>query len=477
MGLVKNFAYKSVLNFFSLVLPVIIMPYVYRVLNPESVGLYEYGFSIISYFTSFGLFGFYIYGLQQISKNRNNHETLNQIYNDLFIFGIITNLLALVSYFLYLFIWIEDISLRNIMFILSLNFISNLFYTEWINEAFELYKFISIKTIFVRLLSIGLIFLLINEPSDIYLYCAITILSLFLNNIISFIYTLRYVNISLKGINIRKHFAPLFYIFLLSNSFLLYGNFDKVVLGLNVGAESVAYYSVAQKVISVAYTMLMGLTAVSYPRLSYLINVNYDEYKNTLRSIISHTMFFLIPASLGLLLLSSEFIELFAGIQYINSSNTLAVGSVYIIITAFVSIMNYHVLIVHGKERICTILFILFGIINIAIDLLIGDYLTSFIAFATTAGVELLLFFSMFLYAKFKFKLHNEILNRQNFRYLFFSLLFTPIVLLIKKLDVNKIIILIISIIACTFFYLISMYLIKDSIFVSLVLKVKNKLI
>lgn len=50
MGIAKNFAYKSLLNFFSMVIPVIIMPYLYRRLSPSSIGIYEYAYSIMTYF-------------------------------------------------------------------------------------------------------------------------------------------------------------------------------------------------------------------------------------------------------------------------------------------------------------------------------------------------------------------------------------------------------------------------------------------
>ena len=475
MSLTRNFIYKSLLNFFSIILPIIIMPYVYRVLNPESIGLYEYGFSIVSYFSAFGLFGFYIYGLKQISVSRDIPEKVNRIYNNLFFLGIITNTSAFIIYIIYIFIAIEDISLKNIMLILSFKMISNLFYTEWINEAFESFKFISIKSIVIRFISIILIFSFVKDPSDIYIYGGITVLSLFFNNIASFIYSSRHFKISFKNIEIKEHLSPLFFIFLLSNSFLLYGNFDRVILGLNVGKDDVAYYSVAQKVVSVAYTLLMGLTAVSYPRLANLLEKDNVAYRNTLKSIINHTMFLLIPASIGLLLLSDELIVLFAGEQYILASGALKVGAIYIIVMAFVSVMNYHVLIAHGKERICTYLFILFGVVNIVTDYSIGKNLSASIAFATTVAVQVLLFLSMLYYAKRKYNIFSELINKQNLRYLLSSLIFIPIVYITRQFTNNCITILGVSIIFCIVIYLIIMKLMKDSVFVSLLKKFKNR--
>ena len=72
MGIAKNFAYKSLLNFFSMVIPVIIMPYLYRRLSPSSIGIYEYAYSIMTYFSILGVMGIYNYGIREISKIRDH---------------------------------------------------------------------------------------------------------------------------------------------------------------------------------------------------------------------------------------------------------------------------------------------------------------------------------------------------------------------------------------------------------------------
>lgn len=474
MGLINNLAYKTILNFFSLILPVVIMPYVYRVLNPESVGYYEYGLSIVSYFSTFGLLGFYVYGLRVISINRDNHTIVSQLFNDLFFLGIITNFVSLISYLLYVFLTIDSPSLHHIMLIFSLNIFANVFYIEWMNEAFEKYKFISLKTIIVRLISIVLILVFVKGPDDIYVYASITVFSLLINNIASFVYSSNHFRFDYKNVTIRKHISPLLMIFVMNNAFLLYGNVDKVILGMNLNKENVAYYSVAQKAISVIYTLLMGLTSVSYPRLAYLLDKDYGSYRTTLKSIINHTMFILFPASIGLLLLSKETIILFAGNQYILAVSSLQVGSIYIVITAFVSVMNYHVLLIHGKEKICALLFIVFGILNFLIDFMIGKSISPSIAFGTTALAELLLFATMLIYAKRKFKLFTEILNYQNLKYFVFSLSFIPIVLLEREfIHCGNILFIIISILTCSLFYVFLMSITKDKIFFSMIYRFK----
>ncbi|EYE61003.1 polysaccharide biosynthesis family protein, partial [Bacteroides fragilis str. S6L5] len=47
------------MNFFNLVLPLLVTPYLYRILSPETIGQVEYSTSIFGYFSLFGVLGIY----------------------------------------------------------------------------------------------------------------------------------------------------------------------------------------------------------------------------------------------------------------------------------------------------------------------------------------------------------------------------------------------------------------------------------
>ncbi|UXZ09757.1 oligosaccharide flippase family protein [Clostridium perfringens] len=54
MGLKKNFIYNTIYQIFTLILPMITVPYISRVLGPEGVGVYSYTNAYAQYFILLG---------------------------------------------------------------------------------------------------------------------------------------------------------------------------------------------------------------------------------------------------------------------------------------------------------------------------------------------------------------------------------------------------------------------------------------
>ena len=71
---------------------------------------------------------------------------------------------------------------------LYIQIVAQMFYVEWMNEAFENYGFILIKTLVVRSLNVVFTFLLIRRPEDTLLYALLSSLTIFANYLISFVY-------------------------------------------------------------------------------------------------------------------------------------------------------------------------------------------------------------------------------------------------------------------------------------------------
>lgn len=430
MGIAKNFAYKSLLNFFSMVIPVIIMPYLYRRLSPSSIGIYEYAYSIMTYFSILGVMGIYNYGIREISKIRDCHEDANGLFNDLFFAGLFSNLFAVTLYIMFCVFFISDETLRNIMLILSCMIIGNAFNIEWCNEAYEQFKFITTKTICIRLLSLVLIFSFIRSNSDLYIYVWITTLTLLANYLVSFIYAKRRFSLSFRKSKILRHIVPLIIVLVLNNTAILYCNIDMTFLGLFSDDSSVAYFSVANKIMSTIYTCVMIMMYVSYPKLSYYNKNDFEEYKRLLSKMARITLAVVFPISVGLFMLSAPIIYLFSGKEYMPTSPVLKIFAIYMIVSAFLSILNHQVFFINGKERKSVYLFFLFGIVNTLAVWILGSSITPEYAILTTCVSQALLTVVMAIYARRNLGVFCELFNLQVVKYLVCSLIVVPIVLI-----------------------------------------------
>ena len=158
----KNFLFKFSLEILRIIIPIISIPYVYRIFNPQIMGNIEFSQSISGYFFIFAGFGVYTYGLREVSRIRNDKEKRNKVFSELFFISTLSTVVIFFVYVLYVFFNVKsDLILKNMLLINSIQIIAYIFYLEWINEAFENYKFIAQKTIIIKILNVICIFLLI----------------------------------------------------------------------------------------------------------------------------------------------------------------------------------------------------------------------------------------------------------------------------------------------------------------------------
>ncbi len=254
-------------------------------------------------------------------------------------------------YVSYVFFFFDAGLLKNILFINVIWLVSYLFYVEWINEAYENYDFIAKKTIFIKLLSVILIFLLVKAKVDIYVYVSITAFTVLFNNIISFIYIRNKLSFKIKSVVYKQHMYPLLSLVFIMNISVLFTQLDRLLLGYYSTTEQVAYYSIAQKMVMIVSMLIMTIITVSTPRLSLYVKQDKGSYLILLNSIISHVMLIIFPVALGLVLLSHEVVYILGGKEYYPAYSVLIIFGIRLVFSTFESILSNQVMYLNNKRK------------------------------------------------------------------------------------------------------------------------------
>ena len=74
----KNYIFSLIARIVALLVPLIITPYVSRILEPDGVGVCSYVASIVSYFVLFANLGIETFALREISINRDNKDYIKK---------------------------------------------------------------------------------------------------------------------------------------------------------------------------------------------------------------------------------------------------------------------------------------------------------------------------------------------------------------------------------------------------------------
>lgn len=477
----KNTIYKSLLSFVNIVVPLLVGPYIVRLLDVDLYGVYNKVYANFQLFLTFASFGIYTFGVREISKIRDDKKRVSQFLSNLFLLSFITNFLICVIYVIFAFV--SSGGLTTIIYlIMTVQIVGNIFYIEFVNEALENYKFITIKTVLVKLLYMLSLFVFVRKASDIVIYAIIINLTVFLNNIISFIYAKRRIKFDFSNIEIKKYVPSLIMILIITNVDLLYSQLDRVMLGNFVSDVSVTMYYIPYYIISTLAAIPYSIINVSIPRLSYLIeNKGKKTYEEMLSKAVSSLLFVIVPMCIGVFVLSNEVIYLYAGSKYMAIVPVLALACIIRIIISIESTMTNLVMYPNNQERRIAKYTLFCGILNLVLNIILVFFkvLTPFTAMFTTGISEIALSTIMYIYIKRKLKINYVVFKKQNIIYFVLSLLFIPIALFIKFINLGFWINLILIVVLCIGLYVGVLYMRKDEnlflIFNKLLVKVGKK--
>jgi O-antigen/teichoic acid export membrane protein len=461
----KNFLYNILLKLLNIIFPLITFPYVARVLSTEGVGKVDFSLSIIQLFIVIAQFGIPIYAVRECAKVRDDKDKLAKTVQEILL---INAVMVVVSYSL-LGITITNvesfINYKSILIIMSISIMMTTLGIEWFFQSIEEYGYIAIRGLFVKLLSLILVFAVVNSPNDYTIYGGIIVLSTSLGYIFNFIYANKYINLFkiYSGYNIKRHIKPIALLFAMSLSTSIYVNLDKVMIGLISGDKFVGLYVAANKIIIVILAILTSLGTVLLPRMSYYIeNDNKNEINRLIRKSIDFVLLISIPATLGIIMLAKPIVLLFAGQDFIEASSTIKIISPILIAIALSNLIGIQILVSHGKEKITLISTSIGALTNFILNLILIPIFQQDGAAISTLIAEFVVIIIQIVFSYSYLKGNVDFKNI--FIYIIGSLLIFITCFIIKSLFSSLIIITIISVTLSIPIYIGFLFLMKNEL-------------
>lgn len=194
----------------SILLPMISYPYISRVLGPIQLGKVDFATSIISYFSIIAGLGIPNYGIICCSKVRNDRYELKKTVVELLTINFILTIIAYIALFLSILFIPILYARRRVILIYSITILGTTIGIDWLYAALEDFKYITIRSIVFKTISVVLMLLLIKNQKDYILYEYILVFSTVGSNVLNFIHARNLVDISqFKNIRIKKHMLPI----------------------------------------------------------------------------------------------------------------------------------------------------------------------------------------------------------------------------------------------------------------------------
>lgn len=466
----KNAVFKTMLNLFNIALPLIITPIVLGAIKETYNGYISVGETWNTVFMTFACFGVSQYGLREISRVRDDEEKLNKTITSLFVITTTTTLITTVAYILLITFKYSGQAPFYTCLVMGGNVLFNIFYVEWINEALENYDFIAIKTMVVRIIYSLIVILFVKNENNYLLYLYVLVGFNFINNILSFIYIRKRTKFDFRDLEIKRHLKPMFQTLILSNTYLLYTQLDRVMIDNYIGSTETGFYAISFKIMNIIDILIFTIIQVSMSRLvNYLANKSKEIYMDLLRKVVSIYFILLFPAAIGLLCVSKQAVIIFGrGYRYIGAVPILMVFSLYLIATGIDRIIEQQIIYVFGYEKADTKLALYGGVVNLILNyaLVLFGIFTPEMAVVTTLIADIFLISLEYNYlVKRVIKIDIKLFSMSNMKYLLYSLIFIPISIVINSNIENIIISCAADVICCSAVYLGILLVTRDKTF------------
>lgn len=405
-SLFNNFIYQFLYQFVVLIIPLALSPFLTRTLRESSLGIFTYVDSIAYYFIIIGMLGISRHGQRLISQNSDDQRLLRKSFWSLFSVHIVFCTIAVVLYFLFISIFVNEN--RVIYIIDGLYVASAMFDITWFFYGIENFKSVVIKNLVVRLGSCILIFLFIKSPSDLWLYTLINAGSILIGQISVLPQAVKIVPpISFNKTDVKQHIKPLFVFAISVIAAALYTVFDKTLLGIITVKENVAFYEYANKIITVPKTIIGVIGTVMFPRVCRLSkNGDIDAQKRYIGYSFFSTAFIGMGAMFGILAVGQLFINIYYGTSFAICGPIMMALSPVIYIVGTGDVIRTQIMIPNGMDKQFNICILLNAVINLILSIMLIPILGIYGAVIGTLSAELFgLIYQIYLcrdYIKFK---------------------------------------------------------------------------
>lgn len=378
-----NAILSTLKTFVSLIVPLITFPYISRVLQVEAVGKYNFAASIVSYFALLAGLGIATYALREGAHLREDRQSISRFASEMVT---INALSALVSMALLVIIVMAVPKLRDywvLIAILGVQIPLTVFGRSWIYNIYEDFSFLTLVQITCQLVSVVALFLFVHTPQDVEKYAITMLLSSAGAELISGIHSKKYIDVGRVAIGaVKRHIKPILIIFSTAVTAAIYVNSDTTILGFLIDDEAVGIYGTAVKVYNIVKNVITAIVYVLIPRLTLYTGSKRFEpfFKKSFEALVT----VILPAMVGLFILSDNVIEIIAGVEFMPAQTPLRLLSIALGMSLFSVLFAYGVLIPTCQEKPFLVATIISAAVNIVLNFtLIPMYSHDAAAFTT----------------------------------------------------------------------------------------------
>jgi PST family polysaccharide transporter len=344
----RNSAALFILQLINMIAPLIVLPYLSRVLGLDGFGLVMFALSVCAIALVITDFGFNLSATYSISKRREDKTYVNELIGAIFLIKVGLFLLFLFSIIVFSYFKTMDSARLLLSIYISLNVLFQAFLPTWFFQGIEKMKNVTVYMFFAKISYIVLVFICISDKSDVEL----VILLYAMSNLIAVILSLKSIysnGYSIKRpltIKLKDVFKESVQFFISRAAVSIYTSASTFLVGAIAGVQQLAIFGASEKIYQASKSVTAPVAQALFPYMAKTNNttllMKVVLVMITILSIVCLSVGFWANEIMGLIF-GDEFIEAGAILQLfliITIINFLSVNFGY---PAFAGIGKVHI--------------------------------------------------------------------------------------------------------------------------------------
>lgn len=363
-----NFVALSVVQASNYLVPLIILPYLFRVLGDSRYGLIELARAVSIYFLTLSDYGFSFSATREVAVHRDDPGKVSEIFSAVMLLRFLLVALSLVV-LVALVLGIPRLRVDWAVYLFAFgHVIGQWLLPAWLYQGMERMKLVAVVNIIARVLFVVSIFVFVAGPAD-YLYVplfqsATSIATGLVTLVVAFRAFDLHFHVPPIGVLV-KEFKNGWHIFLSQIAIRLYTTSNIVILGLFADVSFAGYYSAGDKIARAVQGLQIPLSQAIFPHIGALASQSRQAALVFTAKVLRIVVVVTLALSVGLFAAAPYIARLALGSDFAPAVPVIRILSFLPFIVGLSNIFGVQIMVNFGLKRAMTRILGIAGVFNV----------------------------------------------------------------------------------------------------------------
>ena len=354
------------------------------------IGRVNFADQTVNYLRILAAMGVSTVGVREIAACGNDRAKRSQVFSDIFSFILILAIVAVFALVILILAVPQLHGVNNLLFVGSFYLFFSSMMIEWFYQGIEDFRFVTLRSIAVKIVYVLLVFLLVKAPEDYLIYYALISGTIVVNALINLGYSRKFADLSLRKSHPRRYSKSILALGVYMVMLSFFTTFNVVYLGMVKGDHEVGVYTTATKIYSLILGVLTAYTTVMMPRMTSLLSENKEEeFKDRIDDSFNLVFCVAFPLIIGGVYFAPQIIDILAGEQYKEAIPVMRLIMPLVVVIGLAQIWVIQILLPKKKDSIVLMSAVLSAIVGVTLNVTLVGRLSFLGSALAMVGAEL----------------------------------------------------------------------------------------